>query len=166
MFCSWASDASGLIGSYKLIEEYMTMLNHRAVAYLNVDTGLQGGSKFYLFHFASIKLILYLWFNLLDSDGWLVNGSPLLLQLLCDSSKNILELNYLETPIDDNSPNLPNNLFHRESTKFSNYIFFSSLKKLFMIWFFFLKEQLSILHLSSAPWAFPRSKWVLDQLKE
>ena len=42
VFCSWAPQDLGLIGSYKWMQEHLTMLNQRAIVYLNIDTSVEG----------------------------------------------------------------------------------------------------------------------------
>ena len=37
IFCSWAAEEYGLVGSNEWIEQFSTHLQQRAVAYLNVD---------------------------------------------------------------------------------------------------------------------------------
>lgn len=42
VFCSWGAEEYGLIGSYEWAEEHAKVLSQRAVAYINVDTAVQG----------------------------------------------------------------------------------------------------------------------------
>ncbi|XP_076451144.1 glutamate carboxypeptidase 2-like isoform X4 [Babylonia areolata] len=46
MFCSWAAEEFGVIGSTEWVEERRRWLGDRAVAYLNLDTVLQGNYSF------------------------------------------------------------------------------------------------------------------------
>lgn len=42
IFCSWGAEEQGLIGSREFVEQYGKLLSERAVAYLNVDSAVQG----------------------------------------------------------------------------------------------------------------------------
>lgn len=42
IFCSWGGEEFGLIGSYEWVEQHAKALGQRAVAYLNVDTAVEG----------------------------------------------------------------------------------------------------------------------------
>lgn len=42
VFCSWAAEEYGLIGSYEWVEEHAKVLATRAVAYINVDNAVVG----------------------------------------------------------------------------------------------------------------------------
>lgn len=42
MFCSWAAEEYGLVGSTEWTEQFTTHLKSRAVAYLNVDMLFEG----------------------------------------------------------------------------------------------------------------------------
>ena len=42
MFCSWAAEEYGLVGSTEWTEQFTTVLQGRAVAYLNVDMVFEG----------------------------------------------------------------------------------------------------------------------------
>ena len=42
MFCSWAAEEYGLVGSTEWTEQFTTILKGRAVAYLNVDMVFEG----------------------------------------------------------------------------------------------------------------------------
>ncbi|ESP03021.1 hypothetical protein LOTGIDRAFT_185795 [Lottia gigantea] len=42
VFCSWAAEEYGLIGSTEWVEEYIKNLKERAVAYLNIDISVEG----------------------------------------------------------------------------------------------------------------------------
>lgn len=42
IFCAWGGEEQGIIGSREWVEEFGKILNFRAVAYLNVDSAIQG----------------------------------------------------------------------------------------------------------------------------
>jgi len=42
MFCNWDAEEYGLLGSTEWTEEFAKILTHQAVAYINVDTAVQG----------------------------------------------------------------------------------------------------------------------------
>ena len=42
LFCSWDGEEFGLLGSTEWVEEHASVLSHQAVAYINVDTAVQG----------------------------------------------------------------------------------------------------------------------------
>ncbi|KAA0183523.1 hypothetical protein HAZT_HAZT008347 [Hyalella azteca] len=42
VFCSWAAEEYGLVGSVEYTEQFRTQLHSRAVAYLNMDLALLG----------------------------------------------------------------------------------------------------------------------------
>lgn len=42
LFCSWDGEEFGLLGSTEWVEEHASILSHQAVAYINVDTAVQG----------------------------------------------------------------------------------------------------------------------------
>ncbi|XP_064600479.1 N-acetylated-alpha-linked acidic dipeptidase 2-like [Liolophura sinensis] len=42
IFCSWGAEEIGLIGSTEWVEQYSKLLSDRTVAYLNIDTAVQG----------------------------------------------------------------------------------------------------------------------------
>uniref|UniRef100_A0A0B7AYA9 Peptidase M28 domain-containing protein n=1 Tax=Arion vulgaris TaxID=1028688 RepID=A0A0B7AYA9_9EUPU len=46
VFCSWGAEEFGLIGSTEWVEQYVTMLRERAVAYINIDIAVQGNDTF------------------------------------------------------------------------------------------------------------------------
>ncbi|KAK7098631.1 N-acetylated-alpha-linked acidic dipeptidase 2-like [Littorina saxatilis] len=55
MFCSWAAEEFGLIGSTEWVEEKRRWLSDHAVAYLNLDTVLQGNYTFDMSATPSLK---------------------------------------------------------------------------------------------------------------
>ena len=42
LFCGWGAEEYAMLGSYEWAEEYAKVLSQRAVAYLNVDTAIEG----------------------------------------------------------------------------------------------------------------------------
>lgn len=42
MFCGWGAEEYGMIGSYEWAEEHAKVLIQRAVAYINVDSAMEG----------------------------------------------------------------------------------------------------------------------------
>ena len=46
VFCSWAAEEYGLIGSTEWVEEHQNLLQNQAIAYLNVDIAVQGNFTF------------------------------------------------------------------------------------------------------------------------
>ncbi|XP_064600918.1 LOW QUALITY PROTEIN: putative N-acetylated-alpha-linked acidic dipeptidase [Liolophura sinensis] len=46
VFCSWAAEEYGMVGSTEWVEEHLRILDKRAVAYLNVDIAVQGNTSF------------------------------------------------------------------------------------------------------------------------
>ena len=42
MFCSWAAEEYGLVGSMEWTEQFGKQLQDRSVAYINVDLSLEG----------------------------------------------------------------------------------------------------------------------------
>ena len=42
MFCGWGAEEYGMIGSYEWAEEHAKVLSQRAVAYINVDSAMEG----------------------------------------------------------------------------------------------------------------------------
>lgn len=45
MFCSWAAEEPGVIGSTEFAEQFSAILKDRAVAYLNVDMVMEGKGR-------------------------------------------------------------------------------------------------------------------------
>lgn len=45
MFCSWAAEEYGLVGSTEWTEQFATHLKSRALAYLNVDMVFEGTQR-------------------------------------------------------------------------------------------------------------------------
>ncbi len=46
MFCGWGAEEYGMIGSYEWAEEHSKVLSQRAVAYINVDSAMEGDTLF------------------------------------------------------------------------------------------------------------------------
>lgn len=46
IFCSWAAEEQGLIGSTEWVEQYSHILSNRVVAYINTDISVQGTDTF------------------------------------------------------------------------------------------------------------------------
>ena len=42
IFCSWAAEEYGLIGSQEWVDQFTKQLEFRSVAYLNVDMAIEG----------------------------------------------------------------------------------------------------------------------------
>ncbi|KAL9983852.1 hypothetical protein ACROYT_G006093 [Oculina patagonica] len=59
VFCSWAAEESGLIGSYEWVEENRNMLRDRAVMYLNADSAVAGNYSFGANGNPSLKSLVY-----------------------------------------------------------------------------------------------------------
>jgi N-acetylated-alpha-linked acidic dipeptidase len=46
MFISWGAEEYGLIGSQEWVEEKLTVLQARSIAYINCDLGVSGNYTF------------------------------------------------------------------------------------------------------------------------
>ena len=82
IFCSWAAEEYGLIGSNEWVEEHAKVLGSRAVAYLNVDLAVEGNNP-------SASLWYSKLFRHLGNYSLRGNAVPLLRSVFVESSKKI-----------------------------------------------------------------------------
>ena len=70
IFASWDAEEPGIIGSYEFVEDYSATLNHKAVAYLNLDTAVSIPQFLKMKATPNFNSILYEQSKLVDSpDG-------------------------------------------------------------------------------------------------